>query len=200
MVRAVVFDLGKVLLDFDYLIAARAMVARGGVSLEHLARFFSQSPILVRYETGLMTSDEFYHEFCAGTGFRCGFEEFAECFGDIFTPIESMIQLHAALRKRGFPTYIFSNTNDLAIRVIRRRFPFFANFDGYVFSYEHRAMKPHAKLYEVLEQMAGHTGPELLYLDDRAENVAGGAARGWQVILQENPKKTLRTIRKLGLL
>ncbi len=110
-----------------------------------------------------------------------------------------MVAFQAQLRRSGYPTYIFSNTNDLAVRHIRKRFPFFANFDGYIFSYEHKAMKPDPKLYKVVEQQSGHHGPELLYLDDRPENVAAGAARGWQVILQESPEKTLAAAAKLGL-
>jgi HAD superfamily hydrolase (TIGR01509 family) len=98
------------------------------------------------------------------------------------------------------PTYIFSNTNELAIHHIRRNFPFFANFDGYILSYEHGAMKPGAKLYEVVERTSGHRGAEILYLDDRPENVEAGAARGWQAILQENPDKTRAAIAALGLL
>ena len=42
-------------------------------------------------------------------------------------------------------------------------------------------------------------GPEILYLDDRAENVAAGAGRGWQVILQQDPARTLEQVRRLGL-
>jgi hypothetical protein len=38
-----------------------------------------------------------------------------------------------------------------------------------------------------------------LYVDDRPENVAAGAARGWQVILQESPQNTLAAMRRLGL-
>ncbi len=58
-----------------------------------------------------------------------------------------MIALHAELRGRGVPTYIFSNTNDLAIEHIRRNFPFFKNFVGYIYSYEIGAMKPDARIY-----------------------------------------------------
>jgi 2-haloacid dehalogenase len=61
-------------------------------------------------------------------------------------------------------------------------------------------MKPEAKIYEALEKMSGCRGPEVLYLDDRPENVEAGAARGWQVILQETPEKTRAAIEKLGLL
>ncbi|HWV98854.1 MAG TPA: HAD family phosphatase [Candidatus Acidoferrum sp.] len=200
MVKAVVFDLGKVLVDFDYRIAARGIAARSKMTAEALGRFMMQSPLLFDYETGLLTSQEFYEKISAATGFDGGLEEFAALFADIFVPIEPMVGLHAALRQQGFPTYIFSNTNDLAVRHIRRDFPFFANFDGYILSYEHRAMKPDAKLYEVVEKQTGRSGADLLYLDDRPENIAAGAARSWQVILHETPQKTAAAVTTLGLL
>ena len=95
----------------------------------------------------------------------------------------------AELKKTKLPTYIFSNTNDLAVEHIRNRFPFFSDFDGYVLSYEHGAMKPSAKLYEIVERMSGRRGGEILYIDDRPENVAAGVARGWQGILHESPER-----------
>jgi HAD superfamily hydrolase (TIGR01509 family) len=200
MIKTVVFDLGKVLVDFDYSIAARRIALRSKMPAEKIAPFISQSPLLFRYETGLMTTAQFYQEVCDTTGY-CGLaDEFGQCFADIFVPIPKMVELQAALRKSGLPAYIFSNTNELAVGHIRRNFPFFANFDGYILSYEHGAMKPDEKLYEVVERASSRRGAEILYLDDRPENVAAGAARGWQVILQESPEKTLAEIQKLGLL
>jgi FMN phosphatase YigB (HAD superfamily) len=200
MVKAVVFDLGKVLVDFDYRIAVRRIAARSKMTPEELGHHMMQSPLLLDYETGLLTSEEFYERVRAGTGFEGGFEEFGNLFGDIFVPIESMVQLHASLRQQGHPTYIFSNTNELAVRHIRRNFPFFTNFDGYVLSYEHHAMKPDAKLYEVVERQSGRRGANVLYLDDRPENTDAGAARGWQVILHESPEKTAAALKGFGLL
>jgi len=195
----IVFDLGKVLVDFDYQIAARKIAASGKASIEQVQKFLDHSPLLFRYETGRMTREEFYREVCAGTGFCGGIEEFAEFFADIFTPIEPMIDLHAALRKSGLPTYIFSNTNDIAVAHIRRRFPFFSNFDGYILSSQQGVMKPEPQIYEAVEKLCGRRGAEILYLDDRPENIAGGVARGWQTILHETPEKTISAIVKLGL-
>jgi len=101
-----------------------------------------------------------------------------------------MIELHARVRRRGIPTYIFSNTNDLAVEQVRRNFPFFANFDGYIYSYEVGTLKPDPEIYLALEKLAGRRGTDIVYLDDRPENVAGGAARGWRAILHETPEKT----------
>lgn len=200
MIKCVVFDLGKVLVDFDYAIAGRKLAARATMPALELGRFLVHVPLIIRYETGLLTSEEFYQEVRAASGYLGTMEEFASLFADIFTPIEPMVWLHAELRREGFPTYIFSNTNELAIRFIRHNFPFFKNFDGYILSYEHQSMKPDAKLYEAVEAKSGARGAEILYLDDRAENIEAGVARGWRVILQESPEKTLTQIRQMGLL
>ncbi len=196
----VVFDLGKVLVDFDYSIAARKVAARSARAIEHLRSFLESSPLLVEYETGRLTRKEFFAEICRASGFHGTMEEFGEFFADIFTEIPPMIELHARLRRRGIPTYIFSNTNDLAIEHVRRNFPFFRDFDGYIFSYEVKAMKPDAKIYDALEKLTGRRGAEILYLDDRPENVAGGAARGWRTILHETPEKTRAALEHFKLL
>ena len=196
----VVFDLGKVLVDFDYSIAGRKIASRSAKSPAEVQHLLDHSPLLYRYETGLMTRQEFFEEVRQATGFHGGIEEFSGFFADIFWEILPMIKIQATLRRQGIPTYIFSNTNDLAILHIRRNFPFFANFDGYILSYEIGAMKPDAKIYEALETMAGKRGAEILYLDDRQENVDGGALRGWQVILQNEPEKSRSAMEKLGLL
>src|SRR6478735_5433459 len=196
----VVFDLGKVLVDFDYSIAGRRIAAQSNLSAAEVQNYLDHSPLLFRYETGLMNRQEFFETVRDHTGFRGSLVEFGSFFADIFTEMPEMTALHAALRRQGIPTYIFSNTNDLAIEHIRRAFPFFANFDGYILSYEVGAMKPAAKIYEALEAMTGKRGAEIVYLDDRQENIDAGAARGWQTILQAEPAKSRAAIERLGLL
>ena len=197
---AIIFDLGKVLVDFDYSIAARQIAARSPAPVDFARLFVDQLPLLLSYETGALSTREFVDKLLALTRYSGTREDFEKTFGDIFAPIQPMMDLHATLRRQGLPTYIFSNTNELAIRHITDNFPFFANFDGYIFSYEVRSMKPHVKIYEALERMAGKRGSDLLYIDDRAENILAGEARGWQTILQETPEKTLAAINRLGLL
>src|SRR5208282_5453052 len=118
-------------------IAARRIAARGTMTIQEIAQYINQSSLFVQYELGAMTTQQFYTEICRVTGFRGSLAEFSACFGDIFVPIEPMVQLQATLRQRGLPAYIFSNTNELAAEHIRRSFPFYANFDGYVLSYQH---------------------------------------------------------------
>jgi putative hydrolase of the HAD superfamily len=198
--KAVVFDLGKVLLDFDYRIAVKKLAPQSALPAPELQRMIDQSPLLHRYESGGLTSREFFTEIAAQAGYRGAFEEFRECFGDIFSEIPRMIELHATLRARGVPTFIFSNTNEIAVHHIRRRFPFFAGFDGYVLSYEAGRMKPHPDIYERVEALTGRHGADLLYLDDRLENVQTGERRGWRTIHHAQPEESWNIVREHRLL
>ena len=170
------------------------------MTLRAIAEYINQSRLFVQYELGAVTTEQFCAELCRVSGFRGTPTEFGECFADIFVQIDPMVRLQAALRQRGLPAYIFSNTNELAAEHIRRSFPFYANFDGYILSCQHGAMKPDARLYEVVERESACRGSGILYLDDRPENVAAGAARGWQAILHESPEKSRAAVEKLGLL
>lgn len=199
MSPAVIFDLGKVLLDFDYAPVLRHIAAHSRTSLPELKRLLDQGPLLHAYERGEMDSPAFHRAVAETTGLTTPYDTFARVFADIFTVIPEMVALHAALRDARVPTYIFSNTNDLAIGHVRRTYAFFNAFDGHVLSYEHGVMKPHARLYEVVEQTAGRRGADLVYLDDREENVAAGAARGWQVIHHTDPASSSAALRALGL-
>ena len=194
-----IFDLGKVLVDFDYSIAARKIAAHSSKAPKDLHAFLGCSPLLNDYESGRLTRQKFYEAIREAIGFRGDLAEFGGYFADIFSEMPGTIALHAELRKRGFKSYIFSNTNDLAIEHVRRNFPFFAHFDGYIFSYEVGAMKPDAAIYKAMEKMCGRKGADLIYLDDRAENIAAGAARGWRAILHESPEKTRQALVKFGL-
>ena len=105
-----------------------------------------------------------------------------------------MIALHQDLTERGVSTWAFSNTNDLAIGHIRRQFIFYGDFVGSVLSHEIRAMKPNPASYEAIEAGTGLRGSELLYLDDRPENIEGAQQRGWRTILHTDPTDSIQQV------
>ena len=197
---AIIFDLGKVLVDFDYSVAAKKVAARSSKSPQDLHAFLGNSPLLVEYESGRLTRQTFYEAIRDAIGFHGDVVEFGNYFADIFLEMPATIALQAELRQRGFKTYIFSNTNDLAIEHVERNFPFFKNFDGYIYSYEVGGMKPQPEIYAAMEAMSGKRGADLIYIDDRAENIAAGQARGWRAILHESPEKTRQALMNYGVL
>ena len=198
--EVVVFDLGKVLLDFDYSISSKKISARSRISYPEIQEFIDHSPLLMRYEKGQMSRRAFFEEICTMSGFDGSPEEFASFFADIFDPIVPMVELNRQLRGNSVQTFIFSNTNDLAIEHIRDQYEFFKEFDDYVLSYEHGSMKPEPALYHVVERVTGRRGEQILYFDDRIENVEGGARQGWQAVQHSDPQLSISVVRDAGLL
>jgi FMN phosphatase YigB (HAD superfamily) len=199
MQPVLIFDLGKVLVDFDYSIAARKIAARSARPPKDLHAFLSTSPHLMDFESGRMTRRQFFEAVRDNIGFHGDLMEFGSYFADIFQEMPGTIALHAELRQRGFKTYILSNTNDLATEHITRNFPFFKNFDGYILSYEVGGLKPQPEIYVAMEKMAGRQGADLIYIDDRPENIETGLARGWRAVVHESTEKTRRALEGWGI-
>jgi HAD superfamily hydrolase (TIGR01509 family) len=195
--KAVVFDLGNVLLDFDYRIVSRKMREFCPITEEELLKALNQSPLLHKYESGGLSSEQFFEEMKQACSFRGEFREFEAIFADIFRPVPEMIDLQKALEESGIPTFLFSNTNDIAIRHIRTAYPFVRNFTGEILSYEHGAIKPQPAIYGVVEKLSGFEGADLLYIDDRLENIEAGRERGWQTIHHHEPADTIRRVETL---
>jgi FMN phosphatase YigB (HAD superfamily) len=189
--KIVVFDLGKVLVDFDYGIAARTLAKQSSATADEVRTVIDQSPLLFRYEGAGMTTAEFFAEVRRRIGFNGSFDEFAAAFGDIFAEIPAMTALHAEIHASGTPTFILSNTNEIAVGHIRRNFAFFSHFTDYIFSFAEGALKPNARIYEVVEQRSGCRGREILFLDDKPENVEAAAQRGWQTICHRSPEESI---------
>lgn len=198
--KIIVFDLGKVLLDFDYSIAIRRLLPRMKAGILDIGRLLTSTPLLADYECGRIDTAEFFRRVQAEVRYDGTFEEFAAGFGDIFREIPEMIALHAEVRRAARPAYIFSNTNELAIDFIRRTYPFYTDFTGHVLSYECGSMKPEPRMYEVLEQLSECQGAEVFYLDDRPENIAAGRARGWQAVEHVSPAQSRQALVNAGVL
>ncbi len=197
--KGVVFDLGKVLLDFDYGLAVRKFLPRAKVTLGELNAVINGSPLLLAYEKGEMNTQTFFENVKQRTGFEGSREEFETIFGDIFTEVLPMTACLRRLAAAGVPTYALSNTNEMAIRHVRREYSFYREFDDHILSYEHGAMKPDPRLYELIERRSGLEGPDLFFLDDRAENVAAARERNWQGIVHRDPDESIEAMRRAGL-
>lgn len=191
--KIVAFDLGKVLLDFDYMKAAGKLVPLCGVFPLKLMGILTGEgmELLQQLELGQIGDDEFYRQLSTLVKFKGTREDFMKIFGDIFTPIDEMIQFHSELKKKGIRTYIFSNTNDTAVKWIAEHYPFYNDFDGYFLSYKMKVAKPSEAFYIKVEESTGKKGNEIIYVDDRQENIDTALSRGWSAVLYTSPEKVI---------
>ena len=82
----------------------------------------------------------------------------------------------------------------------RASYPFLDEFDQLYLSGALGVTKPAPRIYELLEQACGIAPDALLFTDDRAENIAAAAARGWQTHLFDGPEGWANRLIAAGLL
>ena len=192
--RWVIFDLGKVLLDFDFAIAAKELARYSPQEEEQILESINQSPLLHTFERGDWSEAQFFQKLSVECRLEASLEELKKGFAEIFTPVPSMVEFMESLKERGIPVMVFSNTNVTAVDYIRAAFPFFERFDAYCLSYEHGCMKPDTTLYGVAQLMTRCTPGNLLFLDDRAENVHAARQMGWSAIHHQAPENSIEGV------
>ena len=192
--RWVIFDLGKVLLDFDFAIAAKELARYSPQEEEQILESINQSPLLHTFERGDWSEAQFFEKLSVECRLEASLEELKKGFAEIFTPVPSMVGFMESLKERGIPVMVFSNTNVTAVDYIRAAFPFFERFDAYCLSYEHGCMKPDTTLYDVAQLMTRCRPGNPLFLDDRAENVHAARQMGWHAIHHQAPEETIQGV------
>ena len=177
MIRAVIFDLGKVLVWFDNKIFLQKLADRAGLDVERLRAIVHENLDLVRaFDRGEISPAEFHQQVCAALGLEIEAGLFFEYYEDIFTANVPVLELARRLGAAGYRLVLLSNTDVVRYAFIRRRFPETQVFDAYVLSYEVGLMKPDPAIYSEAARRAGVEQTECLFIDDLAENVE--AARG----------------------
>lgn len=177
-ITAITFDLGNVLVKVDHLRFCRRLGALAGLSpLEVYARVF-ESSLEPGYDTGRITSREFYQRVTAHFEVALPYSRFCDLWCDLFDPMDDMMELVQHLAS-SFPLFLLSNTNSLHFDYIRERFgPLLQPFRAFVLSYRVGSRKPEPAIYQALIRQVERPPEEILYLDDKESFVEAARDQG----------------------
>jgi HAD superfamily hydrolase (TIGR01509 family) len=173
-INALLFDIGNVLLRFDFSLALRALATQSAVAdpVELLQRM---ERIKIAYEDGKIDRAAFLRGVFDALQYRGTEDEFITAWQEIFEPNKPMIKLLETLR-HGLPLYLLSNTNDIHRDYLFRQYPFFEYFADGVYSFEVGFSKPAPQIFQVAIERLAIKPAETLYIDDLLPNIE--AARG----------------------
>jgi putative hydrolase of the HAD superfamily len=181
-ISAICFDLGKVLLHFDWKLMLDRVKKKSPLSPEKIAELLSGDPQILVYEKGGITSAKFFSHLKKRLKFTGTARELQAAFVEIFTPLPEHIAL-AGLLAPHYPLAIISNTNEAHIAHAEATYSFFSLFRARIYSHEVKTMKPDPAIYRAaLEALGGIDPLEALFIDDLESNVVGASKIGWQTI------------------
>lgn len=100
---------------------------------------------------------------------------------DLASPrIEGSIALLRALRAKGVPVFALTNFGRYSFEEALPKLDFLAEFDRHYVSGRMGVIKPDPQIYAMVEADCGIAPQGLLFVDDKAENIAAAGARGWR--------------------
>ncbi|OGP60390.1 MAG: hypothetical protein A2162_13130 [Deltaproteobacteria bacterium RBG_13_52_11b] len=201
-IEVILFDLGNVILPFDHhQLGEKLLQFSLKKETEDPKKIFAylfdlHTGAVNLYETGKMSSLEFFQSLKDFFHLKISFDEFTTIWNDIFTENEDVSDIIRSLkgkRKLG----LVSNTNALHFDSIASRFTVVRSFDRWILSHEVGFKKPAPEIYQRAIEWASVEPPNILFIDDIERNVEAAVSlgiQGMQFVSAEKLKEELNRI------
>jgi putative hydrolase of the HAD superfamily len=191
---AIVFDLGNVLIPFDYNIAIRKLnLVEQGLGDRFIEYYRSNYSIHHDFERGNISDDKFVNQMLKVIDNKIDGETFKFYYSDIFTVNEDVVSLLPQL-KENYKLFLLSNTDSLHQKYGWQKYEFLKYFDKLILSHEVGAVKPEEKIYRAVEAVSGFKSSEHFYVDDIKEYVEAAKNIGWTAVQFTGYEKLLEDL------
>ncbi len=193
----IVFDVGRVLIDFSY-DDFFAWLTTQGANINSVADF-SEKTDLLAYEHGHITDEQFLTKLNYLLNRPVDRHTLITRWLDLFEPISDMLQLAEQL-KGNYGVYLLSNTSALHWQHIVPCYDLSQISHGLLASFEVGAMKPDAAIFRAAEQQFKLNPHTTVFIDDITDNTEGAIRCGWKGIHHKNSHDTRQQLQTLGII
>lgn len=197
---ALVFDLGRVIINFDPRRAFDRLLGKTPYSTPELIALLNKVPLIYEFESGQLTSEQFFRRIKSTLQLNMDFEEFSFVWSDIFFEELILEESFFDPLKSQYRLILLSNTNPMHASFLMRHFPVLRKFDHLVFSHEVGATKPAEAVYRAVQKMADAEPSRLFYVDDILEYVEAARHLGWTAVKFTGKDQLLTDMRSHGIL
>ncbi len=198
-IEAILFDLGKVLVDFDMDSGVRNLFARCSVPRKDFEEILWDKAWIRSYERGEISTEEFHAYLCRTANLAMELSEFCRTWSGIFAPDMLVREQVLAALGQNYPLILVSNTNAAHAEYVRQNYPIFEYFDHHILSYEVGSLKPDARIFHRAIAAANLPAEELFFIDDREENVLAARALGMNAHQFVSEKDLILALRDVGV-
>ena len=132
MPAAFLFDIGKVIIHFDFGRTVNAVADRCTAGPPE-ALLEMVTDLTIQLELGEITPDDFVSQACGRIGFTGEQSEFRAAFEDVFELNQPMVKFIEEQSTAGIPLYLLSNTNGIHVPFFTWRYPVFSHFSAAIY-------------------------------------------------------------------
>ncbi|MGB6399121.1 MAG: HAD-IA family hydrolase [Bradyrhizobium sp.] len=197
---ALLFDLGRVVLDIDFKRALACWAGHAGCEPSDIGGRFAADDVLKQYESGKIGDAAYFAQLRAQLGVGISDAQLLEGWNAIFVgEIPGIAPLLARAAER-LPLYALSNTNPPHIAHFSNAYAdVLSHFRELYLSSTIGLLKPDAAAYDHVVEAIGMPASRVLFFDDLAENVEGARARGLNAVQVRSSDDVANTLAALGI-
>jgi FMN phosphatase YigB (HAD superfamily) len=171
MIKTVIFDLGKVIIPFDFMRGYQGLGGISGLSVAEIRSRIASTDLVQRFE--------------------CGLVEPADFVAELSRLLEGL--------SRGYRLLLLSNTNAIHFEMLEKTYPLLRHFHDKILSHRVRAMKPSPAIYRQAIARARCAPNEIFFTDDIADYVAAAKREGIDAVQFESSEQIERELRSRGV-
>jgi glucose-1-phosphatase len=198
-IEAILFDLGKVLIDFNFETGVQALHAACSISRTRLDEILWDADWVRRYECGEISTSQFHNYLCETADLSMDLPAFCETWSSVFLPEPIVSEELLRELKQKYPLILVSNTNEAHIDFVRSNYRVLDYFDHYILSYEVGSLKPDRKIFDEAIKISGHPAEALFFTDDRPENISAAAHLGMRAHQFKSEPQLVAALQEAGV-
>ena len=182
MIKTIIFDIGKVLMDYDFEAFIKKIYPNREIAEGVTSALFGDGR-WDEVDRGVLSDCELRASFVnAAPQWKKEILYVYEHIGDGFYPMSYAKDWICELKERGFQVLYLSNYSTHAMASNWKVLDFLPLMDGGVFSCDAKMLKPDREIYEWICQKYNLVPSECVFFDDKKENVYAAAAYGMYAI------------------
>jgi epoxide hydrolase-like predicted phosphatase len=200
-IDAVIFDLGGVLISFDFKRSNLQVAEIVSLPPEEVNRRLIEQSQYEEFECGKITERQYHANVETALGHKLPYETFHRLWNDIFTAeIAATVALISVLRKKGIKTGLLSNTNVLHFEHLKPKLPVLKEIDHVFASHEIGFRKPDPKSYQHVLKNMNVAAARSVFVDDLEVNITGAKNVGMHGIHATHADAVQAGMKELGLI
>jgi putative hydrolase of the HAD superfamily len=196
-VRAVVFDYGNVLCLEQTPEDMKAMALVCGIAHERFSELYWE--LRPPYDRGDIDGPAYWASVVGQQELNLSTDQITTLIKldceSITRPNQGAVQWAKLLHHEGFSLSLLSNMPLELSRYVSKFFPGLSTFEHLIYSCDYRSIKPELAIYRSCLELIKAAPQEILYLDDRAENIEAAAGLGINSVLFDTVEKTAARVK-----
>ena len=189
LIKAVVFDLGNVILSFHNRPISSFIADKSGFPQDEVHAFVFGKELEHSIDRGVISLEDFLGKINERFSSSISLKEFTPVRCDMFTQNDGIEEIIRGLKSVGYRLGMLSNTNRPHFEFVKVKFPVLGLFDDYHLSYETGCLKPDACAFERLTSFYNAEPGSLVFIDDIEANVNSAKNFGINAFQYKSPGK-----------